>query len=88
MNLLGSFRPVFTDPSFVTFQLLMTGWILSNRHRYVTDLIISSDSVGNGHFSDYHRFFSQAAWKIDDLWKCLAVLIVNTLIGNDADGGS
>jgi|GEM_PF-2977526 len=37
----------------------MTGWILSVRHRYVTDLIIFSDSVGNDHFSDYHRFFSQ-----------------------------
>jgi len=62
----------------------MTGWILSTRHRYVTDLIISSDSVGHGHFSDYHRFFSQAAWKIDDLWRLLAKLIVDRLIGKDA----
>src|SRR5690606_18662745 len=54
-SLLLTFAPVFTDPSFVTFRLLMTGWILSVRHRYVTDLIISSDSVGNGHYSDYHR---------------------------------
>jgi hypothetical protein len=52
MVLLGGFAPVFTAPSFQTFQLLMAGWILSVRHRYVTDLIISSDSVGNGHFSD------------------------------------
>ncbi|MFT5322835.1 MAG: hypothetical protein ACI8P0_000676, partial [Planctomycetaceae bacterium] len=70
--LLQSFAPAFTTPSFVTFRLLMTGWILSTRHRYVTDLIVSSDSVGDGHFSDYHRFFSQAAWKIDDLWRLLS----------------
>ena len=82
--LLQSFAPVFTSPSFETFRLLMTGWILSVRHRYVTDLIVSSDSVGNGHFSDYHRFFSQAAWKIDDLWRLLAELIVDRLIGKDA----
>jgi hypothetical protein len=82
--LLQSFAPAFTTPSFVTFRLLMTGWILSTRHRYVTDLIVSSDSVGNGHFSDYHRFFSQAAWKIDDLWRLLAKLIVDRLIGKDA----
>jgi DDE superfamily endonuclease len=80
-SLLFTFAPVFTEPSFATFRLLMTGWILSLRHRYVTDLIISSDSVGNGHFSDYHRFFSQAAWDLDQLWKLLAQLIVATLIG-------
>ena len=83
-DLLLTFAPVFTAPSFVTFQLLMTGWILSTRHRYVTDLIVSSDSVGNGHFSDYHRFFSHAAWEIDDLWRLLAKLIVDRLVGQDA----
>lgn len=82
--LLRSFSPVFTEPSFQTFRLLMTGWILSFRHRYVTDLIVSSDSVGNGHFSDYHRFFSHAVWDIDRLWKLLAQLIVSQLIGDDA----
>jgi hypothetical protein len=82
--LLQTFAPVFTTPSFVTFRLLMTGWILSVRHRYVTDLIVSSDSVGHGHFSDYHRFFSQAAWKIDGLWRLPAKLIIDRLIGKDA----
>lgn len=84
MVLLEAFRPVFTEPSFATFRLLMSGWILSVRHRYVTDLIISSDSVGNGHFSNYHRFFSHASWNIDELWKRLAMLIVDTLLGKDA----
>jgi hypothetical protein len=83
-TLLQMFAPVFTDPSFQTFRLLMTGWILSSRHRYVTDLIISSDSVGNGHFSDYHRFFSHAVWDIDHLWRLLAKLIVSTLVGKNA----
>jgi len=83
-NLLLIFAPVFTQPSFQTFRLLMTGWILSVRHRYITDLIVSSDSVDNGHFSDYHRFFSQAVWDIDQLWKLLATLIIDTLIGKDA----
>jgi hypothetical protein len=82
--LLHTFSPAFTKPSFETFRLLMTGWILSVRHRYVTDLIVSSDSVGNGHFSDYHRFFSQAVWDIDQLWNVLAKLIVQFLICPDA----
>jgi hypothetical protein len=84
MGLLEAFAPVFTAPSFATFKLLMTGWILSMRHRYVTDLIISSNSVGNGHFSDYHRFFSQAAWSIDELWRILARVVIGHLLGADA----
>jgi len=80
-ELLAFFHPVFTAPSYATFQLLMTGWIISVRHRYVTDLIISSDSVGNGHFSDYHRFFSHASWDIDDLWKHLARLLIDCFFG-------
>ena len=83
-SLLRNFGPVFTDPSFATFRLLMTGWILSTRHRYVTDLIVSSDSTTDGHFTNYHRFFSQAVWNLDQLWKLLAELIVRTLVGADA----
>lgn len=82
--LLQVFAPVFTAPSMATFQLLMSGWILSTRHRYVTDLIVSSDSVDHGHFSDYHRFFSHAAWDIDRLWRLLAQLALRTLFGPDA----
>ena len=83
MALLDGFHPVFTAPSFATFRLLMVGWILSARHRYVTDLIISSDSVGNGHFSDYHRFFSHAKWDINILWKHLLGLLVDNFVGPD-----
>jgi hypothetical protein len=61
----------------------MTGWILSFRHRFVTDLIVSSDSVCNGHFSDYHRFFSQARWSIDRLWEHLARILVAHFVGSD-----
>lgn len=82
--LLRSFAPVFTEPSLQTFRLLMTGWILSTRHRYVTDLIVSSDSTCNGHYSNYHRFFSKTVWDIDHLWKLLAQTIVATLIGQEA----
>ncbi|MEK6234396.1 MAG: transposase [Planctomycetales bacterium] len=83
-DLLQPFRYVFTAPSFALFQLLTTGWILSQRRRFVTDLIITSDSVGNRHFSAYHRFFSRAKWSIDDLWKQLAEMLVARFVGPDA----
>jgi hypothetical protein len=76
VQLLDLFRPVFTQPSFVLFVDLMTGWVLSHRHRYVTDLILTSGSVAKRHFSDYHRFFSQYVWDSDKLARVLAMLLV------------
>jgi hypothetical protein len=71
-SLLLQFRSVFTAPTFATFLTIATGWCLSFRHRYVTELIQSAGAVHRGHHSRYHRFFSNAAWSIDDLYETLA----------------
>jgi DDE superfamily endonuclease len=77
--LLQQFTPVFTTPSFHTFTLIASGWILSNRHRYITELIFSSGQVGIGHWSRFHRFFSHAAWDLDLFSMYLARLVVTIL---------
>ena len=79
VSLLQELQCVFTSPSFVTFVSLMTGWIYSYRHRYVTELIQSSDCTRNGHHSRYHRFFSAASWCLDTLSCLLARLLVKVL---------
>jgi hypothetical protein len=71
-SLLLRFRSVFTAPTFATFLHIATGWCLSHRHRYVTELIQSAGAVHHGHHSRYHRFFANAAWSIDDLFDALA----------------
>jgi hypothetical protein len=78
--LLCAFQPIFTQPTFPVFVRLMTGWLLSHRRRFVTDLIWSSDSMHEGHFTKYHRFFSEASWELDAMSKVLAWLIVTVLI--------
>src|SRR5258708_13904175 len=65
MVLLQEFRYVFTEPSFQTFRALMSGWCLSFRHRFITELIQASGSTHDGHHSCYHRFFSAPAWGLD-----------------------
>ena len=65
-SLLLPFRSVFAAPSFATSLHIATGWCLSHRHRYVTELIQSSGAVRRGHHSRYHRFFANAAWSVDD----------------------
>jgi hypothetical protein len=74
--LLDAFRDVFTAPSFRLFVLLLTGWALSCRHRYVTECIFSAGQVGRGHWSCFHRFFSHYAWSLDDLCRVLARFLV------------
>ena len=73
MDLLPHFAPVFTVPTSQTFALIVTGWILSHRHRYITEVIFSCGQVGIGHWCRYHRFFSHAAWDLDTSSMHLAI---------------
>jgi SRSO17 transposase len=77
--LLQHFSPVFTAPTSQTFSLIVTGWILSHRHRYVTEVIFSCGQVGVGHWCRFHRFFSHAAWDLDILSMHLAKLVATIL---------
>ena len=79
LTLLQNFAPVFTAPTYQTFVVIVTGWIISQRHRYVTEVIFSSGRVGDGHWSRFHRFFSHAAWDIDTFSMRLAKLVVAVL---------
>jgi hypothetical protein len=76
---LQHFLPVFTGPTFLTFVEIMNGWVLSPRHRYVTDIIFTGGNLDNGHWSRFHRFFSHAAWDLDVLCLHLAKLVVRLL---------
>ncbi len=75
-TLFSHFQPVFTAPSFQLFIDLMTGWLLSVRHRYITELIFASGNVGKGHWSRFHRFFSRYVWSLDELSLILAALLI------------
>ena len=79
-ELLGALQCVFSDPSFKIFITLVTGWVLSHRRRFVTDLIWSSGSTQKGHHSRYHRFFSQAEWKLDTMSWALARLVFHIFV--------
>jgi hypothetical protein len=76
--LLLEFASNFTPASQVSFVALMTGWLLSHRHRFITELIQSADCTHTGHHSRYHRFFSHAAWSLDAVFCTLARLLVQT----------
>jgi DDE superfamily endonuclease len=74
--LLEDFAPVFTTPTFTTFVQIVTGWVLSQRHRFITEILFSAGRVGDGHWCRFHRFFSLSAWSLDGLALNLAKLVV------------
>jgi hypothetical protein len=78
-DLLPQFAPVFTAPTYQTFVAIVAGWVLSQRHRFLTEVIFSSANVGQGHWSRFHRFFSHAAWDIDTFSLVLAKLVLTIL---------
>ena len=80
IDLLLPFQAAFCAPSFQTFIALMTGWVLSHRRRFVTELIQSAGCVGKGHHSRYHRFFSQSVWELDELSRILARMLVAAFV--------
>ncbi len=77
--LLQQFAPVFTAPTFQTFLQIVTGWLLSHRQRFITDILFAGGNLRNGHWSRFHRFFSHAAWDLDTLSMILAKRLVALL---------
>jgi hypothetical protein len=79
LDLLPHFAPVFTAPTYHTFVVIVCGWVLSQRHRFITEVIFSGGQVGIGHWARFHRFFSHAAWDIDTFSMVLARMVVTIL---------
>jgi hypothetical protein len=84
LGLLPHFAPVFTAPTYQTFVVIVSGWVLSQRHRFITEVIFSGGHVGIGHWCRFHRFFSHAAWDIDAFSMALARMVV-TILAPGAD---
>lgn len=78
--LLESFRKCFTDPTFTTFTWVVSGWVLSHRRRFITDAIVTTGRTRKGHHSNFHRFFSQAAWSLDQVSFALVLLIIRIMV--------
>ena len=79
LALLQHFDSVFTAPTFQTFLQIASGWLISQRQLFITEMIFSSGNVGNGHWSRFHRFFSHAVWDVDVLAFHLARMVAQVL---------
>lgn len=77
--LVQSIRCVFTRPTFQRFILLMSGLIVTMGRRTVSHSLRSIESQLNGHWSDYHRLYSNARYSMWKLSLALARQVVSLL---------
>ncbi len=70
------FLGIFTQPTGQVFARLLTGWILCNGRRTITGMIRWADPQGWRAHDAYHRFFRDAAWAMEDLWRELLRVLV------------
>ena len=77
--LIQQFSSCFARPTFQTFCVIVTGWLLGRGRRTVTRVLLAGDGLKRKTFSCYHRFFSQARWSVDAIGRVVLQLILKFL---------
>jgi hypothetical protein len=84
LALLDSFAPVFTNPTYQRFLVLLGAAIITTGRRTVANLLRTAGSLAPGHVSSYRRVFSQARWSMVPLACALTRHIIALLPKDDA----
>jgi hypothetical protein len=79
LALLDSFAPVFTQPTYRRFLVLLGAAILTTGRRTVANLLRTAGSLAPGDPSSYRRVFSHARWSMIRLACVLARHLVALL---------
>lgn len=79
-QLLPAFQACFTAPSFSSFVLLASGWVLNLRRPTVTETVQAAQALGAKHISSFHRFFSRGQWVTHEVGWVLVRLVVSWLV--------
>lgn len=77
--MLAALSGCFTAPSWVSFEYMLSGWVLCTGRRTVTGLIRAAEAVGVKHHSSFHRLFRSASWDRDAVSRCLIRLVCTLL---------
>jgi len=80
VSLLQVLTPCFTAPSFESFSILMSGWVLNLRRHTITQTVRAAVAVGVKHISSFHRFFSRGRWTTDTVGLTLARVVIAKLV--------
>jgi hypothetical protein len=88
MALCQLLAPAFTQPTFITFLHIATGWLLCRSRPTVTNLYCTAGSSLLGHaarhWTVYEKFFYRAVWSLSDVSRLLLTRVVVPLIDRRA----
>jgi hypothetical protein len=74
------FEGAFTKPTFRRFMTLVTGLIVTVGRRTVSRALrVIEPVMGEGHWCNYHRIYSQARYRLWDVGRILAGLVIGLL---------
>src|SRR5512135_572856 len=82
LALLDCFAPVFTQPTYQRFLVLLGAAIITTGRRTVANLLRTAGSLAPGHVSSYRRVFSKARWSMLSLACALTRQVVLLLPAN------
>lgn len=82
--LLDSFAPIFTEPTYHRFLVLMGVAILTTGRRTIANLLRTARFLAPGNTSSYRRVFSEARWSALRLACALARLLIALLPREDS----
>ncbi len=74
---LDQFAPVFFQPTYQRFLVLLVAAILTTGRRTISNLLRTVRGLDPGHPSSYHRVFSQRRWSSFQLARLLAQFILD-----------
>ena len=80
--LLGQFAPVFLQPTYQRFLVLLVASILTTGRRTVSNLLRSVPGLAPGDPSSYHRVFSKRRWSSLGLARLLTKFILDHFVGD------
>src|ERR1035441_3723652 len=88
MALCQLLAPAFTQPTFITFLHIATGWLLCRSKPTVTNLVCTTGSSLLGHaarhWTVYEKFFYRAVWSLPQVSRLLLTRIIVPLIDRRA----
>lgn len=79
LSLFVSFAPLFSEPTYQRFLVLLGAAIITQGRRSVANLLRTAGALAPGHISSYRRVFSQAQWSILSLACALTRHIIALL---------
>jgi hypothetical protein len=80
IEVLMTFRPLFTAPTWSKLLLLLTGTLLSQDRRTVAAALRHSGNSLAGNWSNFHQVLNRARWSPLAVSRCLLLLIVATFV--------